>query len=334
LTISTNVARIRSVSEPASDSENVCPVCRSTSAPLVFVKNGYPMHRCGACELVFSAQPPGNDRLEELYSAEYFTQGGAGYPDYIGDERTHRRQARSYLRTIGKLGARGTLLDIGCAAGFFLDEARRHGWNVRGCELSSFAQAYAHNTLGLDVTRAGFLDDEFSPPPHSFDIITLFNVLEHLRQPPLVAAKLFGLLRPGGHLVVETWDTHSWPARLLGPKWSTYAPPTVIYCFTKLALRYLFGVDQWSLVSYRPAVKWISDDHGLSLLEHETKKTKLARLLGAVRRSSIRRIDVPYCLGDLRVAIFRRTSAPVVRRDWSDTRDAVTGPVLSPPGPS
>src|SRR5205807_2536757 len=100
--------------------------------------------------------PEGN-KLEALYSAEYFTEGGAGYPGYIADERTHRHQARSYLKKIGRLGARpGALLDIGCAAGFFLDEARRRGWDVRGCELSEYAQTYARDTLALDVARAGF----------------------------------------------------------------------------------------------------------------------------------------------------------------------------------
>src|SRR5437762_5125246 len=133
-------------------SDRSCPVCGAASPPLAFVKNGYPMHRCDSCEVVFSAAPPEGEKLEALYSAEYFTEGGAGYPDYIADERTHRHQARSYLKKIGRLSASpGTLLDVGCAAGFFLAEARARGWEVRGCELSEYAQAYARDTLGLEV---------------------------------------------------------------------------------------------------------------------------------------------------------------------------------------
>jgi SAM-dependent methyltransferase len=316
-----------------------CPVCGLASPPLAFVKNGYPMHRCVACELVFSARPPGGDKLEALYSAEYFTEGGAGYPDYIADERTHRRQARTYLKKIHKLGVtRGALLDVGCAAGFFLDEARRSGFTVHGCELSGYAQAHAKDKLGLDVEKAGFLDPAFAPELQSFDVITLFNVLEHVPEPTRVADKLFELLKPGGHLVVETWDPRSWLARLLGPRWPTYAPPTVLYCFTRQTLGRLFEADRWTPVSYRPAMKWISLEHGLSLLEYEAEHTPLrkvvAPVLARVRRSFLGSLDVPYCLGDLAMAVFRRSSAPAFRLEWNGAPRAKPGTALSPGMPA
>jgi SAM-dependent methyltransferase len=315
-------------------SRDNCPVCLAASPPLAFVKNGYPMHRCDACELVFSARPPCGDELEALYSAEYFTQGGAGYPDYIADERTHRRQARSYLKKIEKLGvARGALLDVGCAAGFFLDEARKRGWAARGCELSGYAHAHAVERFGLDVQRAGFLDPTFAPAPQSFDLVTLFNVLEHIPEPKHVADKLFDLTKPGGYLVVETWDPRSWLARLLGPRWPTYAPPTVLYCFTRRTLGRLFEPERWTLVGYRPAIKWISLDHGLSLLEYEAAHTPLARafapIFGAVGRSFLGKVDVPYCLGDLSVAVFRRASPSSFRLQWNGAPRTKPGPDLS-----
>src|SRR5262245_20638870 len=100
-----------------------CPICRSAAHGLLSVKNGYPLHRCRNCELTYSAQPPVGEALTELFSAAYFTDGGTGYPDYIADEPVHRKQARKYLREIAALGIEpGTLLDVGCAAGFFLDE--------------------------------------------------------------------------------------------------------------------------------------------------------------------------------------------------------------------
>jgi SAM-dependent methyltransferase len=318
------------------ENDERCPVCHVMSPPLAFVKNGYPMHRCTSCELVFSSRPPGGDKLEALYSAEYFTEGGAGYPDYIADERTHRRQARTYLKRIAKLGvSAGALLDIGCAAGFFLDEARRNGWRVQGCELSAYAHAHASRNLGLDVARAGFLDPTFAPRPQSFDVITLFNVLEHIPDPTGVADKLFTLLRPGGHLVVETWDPNSWLARLLGSRWPTYAPPTVLYCFTKRTLGRLFEPGRWTPISYRPSMKWISLDHGLSLLEYEAEHTPAVRVLkpimSAVRRSFLGGLDVPYCLGDLAVASFRRESPDAFPLEWNGSASRFS-PEVRPPG--
>jgi SAM-dependent methyltransferase len=289
---------------------------------------------------VFSARPPGADKLAALYSAQYFTEGGAGYPDYIADERTHRRQARTYLKKIERLGrARGNLLDVGCAAGFFLDEARHRGWTVHGCELSGYARAHATDALGLDVAPMGFLDPSFAPAPQSFDVITLFNVLEHIPNPTAVAEKLFMLLRPGGHLFLETWDPRSWLARLLGPRWPTYAPPTVLYSFSRRTLGQLFTADRWERLSYRPAMKWISLDHGLSLLEFEAEHLPLSRFLvpglGAVRRSFLGRLDVPYCLGDLALAVFRRTAEePLFGLKWNGAAPMRPGTRLSPGMPA
>jgi SAM-dependent methyltransferase len=298
---------------------DVCPVCRAPSPTLAFVKNGYPLHRCATCEAVISARPPRKDKLEALYSSEYFTQGGAGYPDYLADEHTHRRQARVYLRKLRRLGIEpGSVLDIGCAAGFFLDEARKQGWATKGCELSEYAQQHAEQELGLDVARTSFLDSDFAPPAGSFDVATMFNVLEHLPDPTKVESKLFELVAPGGYLMIETWDPKSWFARLLGARWPTYAPPTVLYCFTQRALTRLFASGRWSLVSYRPSTKWISAGHGLSLLEYEASKTRLASVLRALRRSWLGRVELPYCFGDLALAVFRRSTSLALRSAGSE----------------
>ena len=79
----------------------------------------------------------------------------------------------------------------------------------------------------------------------------------------------------------------------------------MLYCYTRRTLSRLFDRDKFAMVSYRPSAKWISLDHGLSLLEYEARKTPLRGVLRAVRRSSIGSIDVPYCLGNFTVAIFR-----------------------------
>jgi SAM-dependent methyltransferase len=207
---------------------------------------------------------------------------------------------------------------------------------VHGCELSEYAHGYARERLGLDVDRAGFVDPSFAPTPGTFDVITLFNVLEHIPDPRRVADKIFDLLKPGGYLVVETWDPRSWLARLLGSRWPTYAPPTVLYCFTRRTLGQLFPSERWTPVSYRPSTKWISLDHGLSLLEYEAAHLPLAKAmvpaLGAVRRSFLGKLDVPYCLGDLAVAVFRRTAPTSFRLQWNGAPRTKPGAAPLSPG--
>jgi SAM-dependent methyltransferase len=168
-------------------------------------------------------------------------------------------------------------------------------------------QRHAKRELGLDVACTSFLDPDFAPPPRSFDVITMFNVLEHLPDPTAVAAKVFTLLRPGGHLVLETWNPHSLFARMLGPRWPTYEPPTVLYCYTRRTLSRLFDPERWSVLTYRSATKWISLDHALSLLEYEARTSRLmSGMLRAARQSWIGRLTVPYCFGDLIHAVLQK----------------------------
>jgi SAM-dependent methyltransferase len=285
-----------------------CPICFAPDTALLYVKHGFPLHRCAACEAVFVATPPAPEALTALYSAAYFTEGGAGYRDYIADAATHRRQARRYLAVLDRLGiAPGRLLDVGCAAGFFLDEARRHGWTVRGCDLSDYAQLHA-TRLGVPVDQRDFLDPEFVLPEGSIEVATMFNVLEHVRDPRGAADKLSRLVRGGGHVLLETWDPRSWFARILGSAWPTYAPPTVLHCFTPTTLRHVFPAPLWTLILYRPALKWISLRHGLSLIEHEGHRSVLTRPLAWLRASWIGRIDIPYYLRDLTIAVLRRNA--------------------------
>jgi SAM-dependent methyltransferase len=96
----------------------------------------------------------------------------------------------------------GTILDIGCGIGLFLEEARRRGWEAQGVEVSSEAAGYAKEKLNLEVLvgRA----EEVTFPRESVDVATLWHLLEHLEKPLTVLQGLQEALRPGGLLVVET----------------------------------------------------------------------------------------------------------------------------------
>jgi SAM-dependent methyltransferase len=248
------------------------------------------------------------DRSDHLYPAAYFTGGGAGYPDYVADELVHRRQARAYLRRAERYGVRAgpdrRVFDIGCAAGFFLAEAAKQGWQVAGCDVSDYAVAHARECLGIAVEHAGFLDTDVAPG--TVDLITMFNVFEHLPHPRLVAFRAHELLSPGGMLMIETWNRRSLIARVLGSRWPGYAPPTVLYYHSPRSLRDVFGPDRWDLVHYGWGIKWISVRHGQAVLEHA--RSLAARPLGAAIQAvpALGTVCCPYATGDLVLAVFRR----------------------------
>ncbi|HEX7049741.1 MAG TPA: class I SAM-dependent methyltransferase [Longimicrobiales bacterium] len=284
-----------------------CPACGGAALGLLFAKDGYPILECGACGLVFHPAEPAAESIAEMYSAAYFTEGAYnGYPDYVGDGAVHRRQARYYLRQLAKCGATGgSLLDVGCAAGFFLDEAARAGWRVAGCDVSDYATRHAREVLGLDVVCADFLDADLGD--RTFDVVTMLNVFEHLPEPAAVMARLTALVKPGGLLLIETWDRSSMVARLLGRRWHQYAPPSVLFFYDRASLCRLFDARQWRLVRYRPSLKWISLTHGLAVLADGARPTWKRRFARMFMASPLGDIQVPYMFGDLVLATFQRS---------------------------
>jgi SAM-dependent methyltransferase len=110
----------------------------------------------------------------------------------------------------------GRLLDVGCAEGYFLDAAAEVGWETYGVELSecagSRALAKGHRVLFGEVSDAGWADG-------FFQVITLWDVLEHLDEPQTALRKLSELLAPDGLLLVMTPDLSSTVARALGERW-------------------------------------------------------------------------------------------------------------------
>jgi SAM-dependent methyltransferase len=109
------------------------------------------------------------------------------------------------------------VLEIGAAAGFFLDEARTRGYAGVGVEPNAAMASHARRTLSLDV-RIGMLDD-IALDPGSFDAACAFHVVEHLDDPLPALQTVHAALRPGGHMLVEVPNAESAAARRRGAAW-------------------------------------------------------------------------------------------------------------------
>ncbi len=288
--------------EPAQ----ACPVCHAARIERHSRIGEWPLAHCPQCDLVFAEAELQDQQLDLWYGKNYFDGSPVGYQDYIGEESAHRRQARRYVRRLRRWRKTpGRLLDVGCAAGFFLDEARSAGWRVQGCEVSTFAANHATTSLGLPVVVESFLSADL--PEGSWDAITLFNVFEHLAQPRAVVAKLHRLLAPGGIVILETWNVRSWTARLFGTSWHQYQPDYVPYYYSPPTLRVLFPEPPWRLHSIQIIVKWISLKRGLDILERlwsgfHKPALVLGRLAG--------RLELPYFADDLMMVVVGTQATP------------------------
>jgi len=145
--------------------------------------------------------------------------------------------------------AGGRLLDIGAAFGFAVSQARRAGWEATGIEISIAAARRAGDAAPGRVLVASALHTPFADA--AFDVVTLWDVLEHLADPHAAIAEVARLLRPGGRLVLTTGDVGSLAARLFGARWHLYTLPEHLFFFSRRSLRELLGAHGLRVESER-----------------------------------------------------------------------------------
>jgi 2-polyprenyl-3-methyl-5-hydroxy-6-metoxy-1,4-benzoquinol methylase len=206
-----------------------CAVCESRGTFRDFVGG---LERCTACGFVAYRRAAAED-IERLYDEAYFT--GAEYPDYLGQEHALRRSMRRHLgqmRSSAEFG--GSLLEVGCAYGLFLDEARGSYDRVTGVDVAEAPVRYAREKLGLDARLGDVRELEF--PPASFDVVCMWDTLEHLPAPDSFLVRARELLRPGGTLFITTGDIGSLNARVRGSGWRQIHPPSHLNYFSRRTL--------------------------------------------------------------------------------------------------
>jgi 2-polyprenyl-3-methyl-5-hydroxy-6-metoxy-1,4-benzoquinol methylase len=299
------------------DSTARCNVCETPVDPArdaVWTKDGFDIVRCSGCGLLFRADLPSPEELPGLYDTAYFqaeeqSQGGQGYADYVGESELHRLNARRRLALLEAFTSPGSLLDVGCAAGFFLDEARQRKWQVAGVELSAEMAGWASGTLGLDSVLQG----TFTGRPWdegTFDCVTMWDYIEHTIDPVSELQLARRVLRPGGVLALSTGDAGSLVARLTGRRWHLLTPRHHNYFFTRSAL--LRGLERAGFSVL--AVRHFGARYSARYLAHKLRTLADVRALRRLERklgvSSVGSVALPVNLGDIVTVVARAGEAP------------------------
>ena len=168
--------------------------------------------RCRICRFGFRQLRPGEVELSQLYS-------GLDENVYESEARGRSKTALRHLSIVQQYSRPGRLLEVGCASGAFLGYAANAGWAVVGIEPSATAYARAREALpGRSELICATLQ-EAQLPASAFDVVTLWDVLEHVRDPAQFLRLCASLLKPGGHLFVNVPDLDSLQARLFGSHW-------------------------------------------------------------------------------------------------------------------
>lgn len=181
--------------------------------------------RCKKCGLLYLNPRPSPKDLEPHYPPGYY-----GPPSNEPPPSFFWR-----LSQIEKYKKGGKILDIGCSSGAFLGFLKAKGWDVYGLDNSAFAIKIAAQHLGDRVSLTTLA--EASYPLNSFDVVCLFEVLEHVPDTSVHLQEIHRILKPGGILCLSVPNFASWERILFGPWWNGLDAPRHLYQFTPKTLR-------------------------------------------------------------------------------------------------
>jgi SAM-dependent methyltransferase len=211
-----------------------CNACGAGQPRECFERDGFHVVECMSCGLMYVGEHPGDIDFSALYDEQYYKGGHRGvFEDYVGQATARRALARRRLWTLRGTMPRGRLLDVGCAAGFFLVEAKAR-YDVKGVEFSEFSSAFAREEFGLDVCTGTLESAAFAAG--SFDLVTLWDVIEHVPDPCSVLTEVTRVLAPNGRVVLTTGDIGSDYARARGADWHLITPPWHMYFFSQATM--------------------------------------------------------------------------------------------------
>ncbi len=193
----------------------------------------YTLLRCSSCSCIWLQNPPKPEEMGVHYSKDYHNVIVTN-AENAGPKRwqTHRALIAQYKQE-------GAILDVGCSSGSFLASMNNGKWKLHGIEMDGLMAKRAMSNSESEVFVGDVMDAPF--PPNSFDVITAFDVLEHVYQPREFLDRVLSWLRPGGIFFARLPNIDSWESRLFGTYWYGLELPRHLYHFSPRSMRSLLA---------------------------------------------------------------------------------------------
>ena len=254
-----------------------CPICRINNftehlsgIDFLLSKEEFTIVRCANCCFLFTNPRPEDHDLERYYlSSDYIshTNSSKGLLNWLY-QKARLFALGKKLKLINNLSQKGKLLDIGCGTGEFLNICKKNSWLTRGVEPSDLARNQAIKNYKLNVSDNLDLS-QFDKD--SFDIVTLWHVLEHLPNLEETVDHLELILKENGKVIIAVPNYKSWDACYYKKYWAAYDLPIHLWHFSKNTISQLFTKHGFSLVKTKGM---ILDSFYVSILSEKYKTGK------------------------------------------------------------
>ena len=260
-----------------------------------------PIVQCQQCGLVYADPRPHSGDVLDIYEA-------VEDPLYVEEREGRLLTFEHHLRPMEKHtgpARHRPLLDVGAHTGVFVDIATRHGWDAWGVEPSTWAVAQAHKQ-GLQM-EVGTLES-VAFPNEKFDVVTMWDVIEHVPDPQHTLEAAWRVLKPGGLLVVHTMDINSLFSRLIGKRWPWYMEMHLFY-FSRRTLGAMLAKTGFDVLWMGAQGRYLQTGYLASRI------TALMSAIGRpleklATRLKLRELPVRINLGDLFTTYARKTRRP------------------------
>lgn len=280
-----------------------CPLC-ATEDNLSLLWGMDNIVKCPTCGLVYLDTLPTLEELEEIYGTKLF-KGESEYADYEGDKAILQKHFKERIAALMRYQPTGTLFEIGSAYGFFLELAQSH-WEVAGVDISATAVQHAQEVLNLPVTLSDMERYPFPTEP-TYDLIVMWDTIEHLYEPISVVEKCVQALKPGGILAITTGDIGARLPQFQKQSWRLFIP-SHLYYFSRQSMYYLLEQRAGLLVEHFSHVGYHRSLHQyINVISHGRQQAswrhQLARSIKSIVPS---KIAIPLNLYDIMFVVARK----------------------------
>lgn len=265
---------------------NKCPWCGSEKAQInlwlkddFLSKEDFHICECLNCGLQYTMPRPTKDKIGNYYKSEEYYSHQENKKGFIPKlyEAVKKVNLRKKYRLATKDLAEGKLLDIGCGVGDFLQRAEEKGWECMGVEPSEEAKVIARKRIKANIINSEELEQI---PDNTFDLITMWHVLEHIDDLKWQVEQLQRLIKPNGRIVIAVPNYKSHDGQFYKEHWAAYDVPRHLNHFNKQTITKIFKSKGLQL---KKTDKLIWDAYYISYMSEQYRIHKFPLLRGVFK---------------------------------------------------